>query len=93
MNKQEIIRELRQRKQALEQSIDQCHDTLEGMIGQEGGYSVEDFTRVSAALRAAQCTLRAVKSRLARLESRHPGPAMPIITPISILNLQNQIKR
>lgn len=93
MNKQQIVKELRQRKEALEQTIDQCHDTVERMIGQAGGYSVEEFTRVSADLRAAQCTLRAVKSRLARLESGNPGPAMPMYTPVSISNLQNQIRR
>jgi len=93
MNKQEIIRELRQRKHSLEQTIDRCHDVVERMAGQADGYSVEKFTQACAQLRAAQCTLHSVKSRLYRLESGNAGSAMPIYNPVSIYQLQNQIRR
>lgn len=93
MTKQEMIRELRRREQALEQTIDRHHLVLEGMVGQTGGYSVDAFVSVSAGLRAAQCTLHAVKSRLRRLESGNPGPSMPTCYPVSIHELKKLVNR
>ncbi|HSW64954.1 MAG TPA: hypothetical protein VLH56_16830 [Dissulfurispiraceae bacterium] len=97
MNRYEEKQELRRRKEDLEQKIDRCYTILEGMAedGHKHGinYSVSRFVQISSELHAAQCRLQAVKARLNRLKNGNPGSYLPVMEPVSIIQLQNQIRR
>lgn len=88
--KNETIKELREKREITETELEDCYENLDMMINRH--YSVDEFVTLSARIRAAQWRLRALKTRLHRLETGNAGPELPMYTPVSMYNLQNKIE-